>query len=316
VDIIRSCLESFESTKPQHVNPALLTARQAFLAGGLQAVDQLDRPRSWVHRELGVMIGQWPGLYSRVLGIADEFLSLPAVHNFFYMHKSPGLRIRFEVDTEVKAQLEERLSLATAHWKSLGIVNLVRGGVYEPETHLFGGPRSMESVHRLFTTDSLAWLKYHCRVADVTGALPNWAFSLALLQRLFYRFKMEDLENTDIWWRVRQHMGRRLDSSLVPNHGFKEVSEQLRSLWSDQSKLAELISSELLHCVDDFDNTASGEVEKWRANYFNSPDAHIGPRQALAIFTIFHWNRGILRATLQSLIAESLSCFGWEGNVF
>jgi hypothetical protein len=45
----------------------------------------------------------------------------------------------------------------------------------------------------------------------------------------------------------------------------------------------------------------------WRTGYFDTEHAELGPREAAALVTIFHWNRGALSPLRQGLLAEALA---------
>ncbi|MFE1449808.1 lantibiotic dehydratase C-terminal domain-containing protein [Streptomyces olivaceoviridis] len=102
------------------------------------------------------------------------------------MHKPPGLRARFRAAEpsgaeDLRAALLRRLDPGRQGGHSWA---RPVPGVYEPETYLFGGPRSMPWAHALFTADSRTWLDVHTAVAGAP-APPGWRVSLTLLHAVF-----------------------------------------------------------------------------------------------------------------------------------
>ncbi|MEU6595548.1 thiopeptide-type bacteriocin biosynthesis protein, partial [Streptomyces sp. NPDC046881] len=143
--------------------PAYAAARRTFLAAGLHAV-RAHRPEDgWV--QLGLTCARSGPLlppYRRLAVAARELLDTGQARDFFFLHKPPGLRVRFRAAEPSRApDLHAALlrHLEADRQDDAGARPVA--GVYEPETYLFGGPRAMPWVHALFTADSRAWLDVH-----------------------------------------------------------------------------------------------------------------------------------------------------------
>jgi lantibiotic biosynthesis dehydratase-like protein len=157
--------------------PEYRALRREFVAAGLAALDRSraadTRRTRWVRVGVTPAAGADARLYGRLEEVACELLGTGAAADFFFVHKAPGLRIRFALhgDAATAARLRELVYARAEEWLRDGLVAHTEAGVYEPEEHLFGGPVSMRSVHRLFTVDSLAWLGFH---ASDEKSLPAW----------------------------------------------------------------------------------------------------------------------------------------------
>jgi thiopeptide-type bacteriocin biosynthesis protein len=257
---------------------------------------------------LAVTPGRLAAVYRELLRTAEDLLGHAGAENFFFMHKPPGLRVRFETAGRCRSGLERELSARAARWRAAGLIADATPAVYEPEAHLFGGPVSMASVHRLFTADALAWLGYHvlaCTAPVHPG--PNWAFSLALLRSLFDGLGVVGWEDRDVWDRIRRDAGRRLAAPALAVDGFGRAADGVRQAWSNRTDLRAQLSPAVETLLDRFGLAARAEGHRWLAEYFTTRDAYVGPREAVAYYVVYHWNRGGLPAVRQAFLAESLA---------
>ena len=246
-------------------------------------------------------------LYGELDTLARQALGEGLAHDFFYMHKPPGLRIRFLTDEGGVARLNLLLREHLHGWQQEGLVREWRPGVYEPETYLFGGPASMRSVHRVFTADSLAWLGFHRRhLAAETGLKPgpSWAMSLLLLRALFDALQIVGWEDLDVWDRVRRY--RPLPPAAAEDPRFARLATALRAAWPSRSALTAKLSPEAVELVEEYRQVVLDEGKSWVRDYFESGSAVVGPREVASFVTIFHWNRAALPAARQALITHAL----------
>jgi thiopeptide-type bacteriocin biosynthesis protein len=275
--------------------------RDLFLAAGLAALRQAPDGRRWTAVGLQPAPGRSAALWVELAATARELLAGGA-SNFFFMQKPPGLRVRFEAAEAAGVPgLADVLRERAAGWRRAGLVADVVPGGYEPEQHLFGGPLSMRYVHRLFTVDSLAWLDFH---AGAGGALPGWAFSLYALRTLLDGLEVVGWEDLDVWDRVRRQAFRTLPAPVTAGAAFAPAAAGVRAAWAASRGLPGPDAAGLVGRVRaEVAEVAAG----WLAGYFAGPQTSIGPREACAFATIFHWNRGGLSALRQGLIAEALT---------
>ena len=251
----------------------------------------------WVQVGVGPWAGGRSRLYANLAELASDLLADPAVTNFFFMNKPPGVRVRFEVSADRRESLEDRLYERVADWGTT-----VTFGVYEPEEHLFGGPSSMPHVHRLFTVDALAWLAFHVAARPV----PGWMFSLALLRPLFDGLAIVGWEDLDVWERIRSQGGRRLPSEL-DGERLAAVAPEVRTLWTDADRLRGVLTGGAAALLDEWGPQLRDAGKAWHSGYFAERGAAIGPREGAAFATIFHWNRGCLRPGTQAVLTAALA---------
>ncbi|MFG1948321.1 thiopeptide-type bacteriocin biosynthesis protein [Nonomuraea sp. NPDC048826] len=251
---------------------------------------RLTEPRTGRWAQYGVK--PRTSLYAELETLARQALADGTASDFFFMHKAPGLRIRFQGSIEPGAVL--------SGWQEANLIERWRPGVYEPESYLFGGDASMRRVHRVFTADSLAWLGYH----RLPAPGPAWAMSLLLIQSLLATLRVVGWEDLDVWDRVRRH-GRALPGAAADPR-IDALAAALRAAWPSRDRLAAKLSPEAVELAEEFHARVTAEGPPWFEEYFESGRAVIGPREVAAFLIIFHWNRARLPAARQALITEAL----------
>ncbi|MEU0666601.1 thiopeptide-type bacteriocin biosynthesis protein [Streptomyces lavendulocolor] len=283
---------------------AYAEARRTFLAAGIGALRD-DLPETgWVQLGLAPWPDAWPALYRRLAETAQELLGCGWANDFFFMHKPPGLRVRFHTGrpagvAALRAELLRRFDRRDGAWTS------PTDGVYEPETYLFGGPRAMPLVHALFTADSLAWLDHHAVPAEEAPA--DWRVSLTLLRAVLDGLGVVGWEHRGVWEVVREETGRRLAGGLH-DAGRGRVAAGIRAYWdlSCEEQLDTLPAARRSG-LRDHQDAVRRAAARWRTDYFEAGDATVGPRRAAAHYAVFHWNRGRFSLARQSLLTEALA---------
>lgn len=275
----------------------------------LQPVTLAGPAERWLQFGLQAPPERRGDLYRELDTVARHALGDGLAHEFFFMHKPPGLRIRFLTDEGGAARLNLLLREHLHGWHQEGLIGEWRPGVYEPETYLFGGPASMRSVHRVFTADSLAWLGFHRRHLAAGGGEgrrpgPAWALSLVMLRSLFEAMQIVGWEDLDVWDRVRRY--RRLAPAAAEDPRFARLASALRAAWPSRSALTAKLSPEAVELAGEYRETVLEEGKRWFGDYFESGSATVGPREVASFVVIFHWNRAALPAPRQALITHAL----------
>ncbi|MFH8336509.1 thiopeptide-type bacteriocin biosynthesis protein [Streptomyces sp. AM6-12] len=288
--------------------PGYEAARTTFLTAGLSALRD-DLPESgWVQVNLAPAPGTWPQAYRVVAGTARELIAVGAVRSFFFMHKPPGLRVRFEAPAPADTALL-RKELLDRFRKLDGGLRPPLCGVYEPETYLFGGPLSMRYVHELFTVDSLAWLDHHLGSADDGADRPaaDWRVSLVLLDSLLQGLAVVGWEHRGVWQVVRENAGRSLPGLAVDGDA-RRAAAGIADVWrAGREGLLASVPPRRRAVVEAHADAVRRVAERWRSGYFDSGEAVIGPRRAAAHHAVFHWNRGRLSLARQCLLTQALA---------
>jgi thiopeptide-type bacteriocin biosynthesis protein len=270
------------------------------IEAGVTAAQRASRGAGWLQFGLTVT-SPGPRLYAALRQAALEALSGGLAAEFFFMHKPPGIRLRYR-PTE-GAPLEGYLSERLSGWKRQGLVVGWRPGVYEPEEHLFGGSASMRSAHRVFTADSLAWLGYHS-AADDRG--PAWMMSLLMVRALLDALQIVGWEDRDVWDRLRRQAGRRLCPSTAGLPRLERLGAVLREAWLAPDALAARLSGPVRELVACYRESVMGESKRWFEDCFEAGLATAGPREVAAFMIVFHWNRGGFGWARQALVTEAL----------
>lgn len=288
-------------------------ARDVFVRAGLEAL----AARQWPVENEWLQIGirpryepeARPELCRQVASLGRRLLSDSGADNFFFMNKPPGIRLRFQPATVAgSSDLARVVHAEVVRWKVEGLVDFVEPGVYEPERQLFGGPRSMDFVHALFTVDSLIWLDYHsCRAVAGEAISPAWLVSLAVLRPVFCGLDITGWEDIGVWDSIRVLAGRRLGGGKMSLPDYGETARGVRSVWASGDAIAHHLDPAAKAVVAHHESALLEGAARWRAGYFCDRAASLGPRAAAAFYVIFHWNRAALSSAQQALLAESLS---------
>ncbi|MGP3977408.1 thiopeptide-type bacteriocin biosynthesis protein [Streptomyces sp. 8N114] len=262
------------------------------------AVEQEERARAHFCAELGM--------------VAREFLGADRARNFFFMHKEAGMRVRFQASVAdgaapLRAALLRRLARCEgARTRPVCVV-------YEPEQYLFGGPASMAYVHDLFTLDSFAWLDHHVAHAGCEGQLTAWRQSLLLLRELFGGLGIVGWEHRGVWHALSREAGRGLRGAAagVDPAARQQAAAAIVAYWRASREEALLAFPEKRRpALNRHAEAVRQAATRWRQGYFEAGEATVGPRTAVAYFTVCHWNRGRLSLARQGLLTDVLASEG------
>ncbi|MFC6087991.1 thiopeptide-type bacteriocin biosynthesis protein [Saccharothrix lopnurensis] len=303
-DLLAGCLRLVAGNGPDdgaRADPELAEAQRAFLAAGLGALATPADERRWVQVGLSPATRDRAPLEGELLDFTRRLLAGGAATGFFFMHKSPGLRVRFQAPPGGREALRERVLRWADGLAAGGVTTTVVPAVYEAEAGLFGGRVSVRHAHELFTADSLAWLEVRRR-----GGVPTWVVSLAMVRAVLDGLSVVGWEDRDVWDRVRSEAGRRLPEGARGQTGLDAAVRGLRALWQDQDRLTASLPEWARHVVAEHRERALDIGARWRAEVFDGHDTGAGPRHAAAFHVVFHWNRGALPAERQVLLAEAL----------
>jgi thiopeptide-type bacteriocin biosynthesis protein len=265
--------------------------------------DVLPRRMPWEHGpaadrwvQVGLAPAEWPPhtLLGELAGLVRDWRERRVVEDFFFMHKPPGLRVRFAPAPGRAPFVRAELRRLVRAWCASGLVRRVEPGVYEPEEDRFGGPAAMDHVHRLFTVDATTWLEFHARPPQA----PAWALSLAMLRPVFDGLGLDRSGERDVWTAVAA-AGR-----LVPP-GVAEVdaaADGLRHRWRHPQELLATLPDDARALAVRY----AEQVAPLAAAWAGCPrDGDLA--SAVAWYVVFHWNRGALTFGKQALLTESLT---------
>ncbi|MCH7737692.1 MAG: thiopeptide-type bacteriocin biosynthesis protein [Chloroflexi bacterium] len=305
------CLDNHGHSEP---NSSLCEQASRFLRGGIEAIQSDEAAGRWV--QLGVEFSTdrpCRDFYQRLVTEVQDLLATGRVGNWFFMHKPPGMRLRFETGANAHSWMENHLDQLVSTWQSDGVIEAGTFGTYEPEHVLFGGRDSIPYVHRFFTLDSMAWIKYHAQLEndpnDETSNDPAWALSLAMMQALFSGLDITGWEDLGVWDHVRRKTGRRLFHELLSSADFTAAADEIRQKWRHTNMTADL-SSSTQWIAEEFNDGVLKVAGEWRHDYFDTRLSTIGPREVAAFCVIFHWNRANLSIARQATLTEALAT--WE----
>ena len=276
----------------------LVAARASFLSAGLNAIN-------WKYNQRWIQFGlerPTKAVYAELAATVRTLLADHDIVDFFFMHKEPGLRVRFAVQPGKTDSVQKKIRVTLDRWQVAGLIGSASPGIYEPESALFGGPISMEYVHQLFTRDSLIWLDYHAGIYDV----PSWALSLIMLRAVFDGLHIVGWEDRGVWGRVRD-IGHRKLAQTSDQESPAQAMEQLRNWWSSVHTATAQLPEPVQQLVASYKDDVQLLTQRWWSDYFKTDKATVGPREAASYYVIFHWNRAALKLGRQILFTEALA---------
>lgn len=222
----------------------------------------------------------------------------------FFVHKSPGLRLRLRTDLARAAELDRLLTDTLDGFTRRQLIEGWYPSVYEPERSLFGGPVSMRSVHRVFTADSLAWTGFHGLAAP---AGPVWAMSLLMLGSLLSALDIVGWEDRNVWDHLRVNAGRVVSDQARRAAAMSRLAAVLRHHWDNPDATRARLSEPAQALAEEYAQAVRAEAPRWIGEYFRAPGAWLGPRAVAAHTIVFHWNRAALPAHHQALLVAALA---------
>jgi thiopeptide-type bacteriocin biosynthesis protein len=299
-EFMRRVADWFE-TPEMVTDPEFARLADLFVGGGLPALSAADRNVAWLQYRLCLRDAPTRELYDELITFTQSALADDVVKEFFFVHKQPGMRVRFQIEIAARRALDAAARDWLTALRDGCLIADWQAGVYEPESYLFGGATSMRSVHRIFTADSMAWLRFH---ASTVPLGPAWAMSLLMVRGLFDALGIGDWEDVDVWNQVRDWGCRRLPPGT---DAVEPAQRALRRAWCEPARLPALLHPWARELVDHYRNVLETECSRWWADYFMAVGADVGPRAAAALIVMFHWNRARLSTTWQAVVTEALA---------
>lgn len=251
------------------------TASESWLQVGLAFADEAQERR--FRADLVDPVGQW---------LADGRLS-----DFFFMSKPPGMRLRFATSPGV--DLEPDVVALLERARRSGDLERVEFGLYDQETHQFGGAAGIRIFHRFSTADCLAVLRFDALEAAGRASVDRSVLSLLAVTDLVSRVADDTWEQWDVWCEMRA-TGRLVEPDSDVATALREDLEQnrplLEAVLERRPELVAELTDEERALVDAYaavnQATADALREAARARTLAAP-----PRKILPFFVIFHWNR-------------------------
>jgi thiopeptide-type bacteriocin biosynthesis protein len=289
-------------------------ARDAFLAAGAEQVRRMLAPESWL--QVGLSFAD-PDQAARFLsagtlaGAVEGWQADGLVDQFFFMNKPPGMRLRFSLPHGgERAERAERAIVAFLdRARDRKLVERHEFGIYDQETHQFGGPAGIEIFHRFSTCDSLAISKFRALEADARTSIDQSVFSLLAMNDLVARVAEDPWEQWDVWCEMRL-TGRLVDPASETAAELRENLDRNRDLLEPlvrrREEIAAGLGPEEKALVDAYARGNQVVADAFREAGRARTLAH-GPRKILPFFIVFHWNR--LDLSIDEQVAFSFFMF-------
>ncbi|MFL6126678.1 thiopeptide-type bacteriocin biosynthesis protein [Actinophytocola sp.] len=254
------------------------------------------QPRRTLLGELAALVRDW-----RAGGVVDDF---------FFMHKPPGLRVRFAAAPGRTPFLRAEVDRLAAGWRADGLVAGVEPGTYVPETHRFGGEAAMDHVHRMFTADAVAWLGFHAGAATA----PAWALSFVLLRQVFDAMGLGERRERAVWAGVAG-AGRLVPAEAPSTEAagrrlwqwWRRPDELLAALPDDVRRIAAAHAAEVSPHAAAWATTLRGGDGDTDSDTESDTESGGEVAEAVTWYVVFHWNRAALSFGRQALLTAALT---------
>ncbi|WP_329028612.1 MULTISPECIES: thiopeptide-type bacteriocin biosynthesis protein [unclassified Streptomyces] len=299
--------------------PRTAAEEAVFVAGGRAALAQWRDGPSWIQLSLALKRPPAAAVYRTLATATRRLVDGGSADHSFFLHKPPGIRWRLRVPAGTAEDIPNVGSLSPPAAVLAGQARdlVVRAGLgdlavsrawYEPQQALFGGRRSMEFVHALWSADSRMWLEWHSE--DTPGDPAR--LSLPVLAALFRGLGIQGWEDREIWDLIARETGRRLTPAMWARPDVRQAAARLRETWDRAwtgTGPADGVPQEGRTAGPSrrFREQTEDIVAEWSRTSFLTGESSVGPRRAAARWTVFHWNRAGLGLGRQALIAEALA---------
>lgn len=213
------------------------------------------------------------------------------LERFWFVRKDPALRLRFG-GRRLPITLRARLDAALAELGAAGAVSTWFLGVYEPETHLLGGPEVTELVHDGFDLDTAAWMALAEAEDEAPLPFSTAVASLAAMVDLVERCVGSRSEIWDVW----QNLHRIHGVPEVPLHAPAIGLRQLERLGGARARP---IVERYAHA----NATLAAGLDALRRR----GALLVGRRALLPTIAAFHWNRHRIGAPTMARLSHAMA---------
>lgn len=221
--------------------------------------------------------------------------------SWWYIRKTPCWRLRLHASRHRNAALPPRVTDALDDLVARGLLTTWTIGIYEPETHAFGGPEAMAVAHRFFHADSAHVLEYI--TGGTSTALGRRELSLLLCATLLRGAGQDWHEQGDVWHRVVRMRPLHPGAAPEPMRGTTEKAHRLLDL--DTGDPAMLAGPDAPLASARTWLGAAGDTGRALGALAGDGTLRRGLRDVLAHHVIFHWNRLGLTAAAQAVLAHA-----------
>jgi thiopeptide-type bacteriocin biosynthesis protein len=246
----------------------------------------------WFHARIG--FASWDSseqVMAHVVGPRlDELTASGGANGWWFVRKHPHWRIRvLDADRAQAGDLLGKLA-------SDGTIASWQHGIYEPETHAFGGPAGMDIAHRFFRADSQGVLDY---ARHQGTALGRRELSVLLISAMLVAARLDWFERGDVFGQVAGLRPAPPDGSAGQ---MDRLTAQLLTLL--RAPAACVIAGELRPPGTGW-LAAFQDAGRQLAQAADDDVLTRGLRAILAHMVIFHWNRLGLPAATQGILARA-----------
>lgn len=266
--------------------------RSAFISAGAEGLLRLRPGPSWT--QVNVTLDDKPGRWEQFMAGPFQdgvrrWLSEDSRRSFFFVNKSPGVRLR------VLAQGGAEITPITDLLGELAAQRVITSwalGAYEPEVYQFGGETGLALAHDYFMADSLAVMAFESSRLEGRSTMRAEQFSILLTDALLRNVAGDEMEVWDVW--CRMELTGRLDRDAIRRYSSdaddqpvrRPLRDQLREVYLGRNRIAGPEGA----LLDDY-RARIPEIARRLRQAAEGGELLWGVRHILPFWIIFHWNR-------------------------
>jgi thiopeptide-type bacteriocin biosynthesis protein len=266
--------------------------RSVFVSAGTEGLLRLRSCPRWtqINVALDDESGQWEQLVAgKFQDGVRGWLAEDSERSFFFVKKSPGVRLRLLAPQEAQVTaITDLLNEMVADGKIISW----RFGSYEPEVFQFGGEAGLALAHDYFTAESLAVMAFQRLRVNGQSTMRPEQFSILMIDLLLRSVVEDEMEVWDVW--CKMELTGRLNRSVIQRYSAESAGVPVQRRLRDQLREVYFGSQQIA-------GPESGLFESYRSQI--APIARRlrdldqtgqllwNVRHILPFWIIFHWNR-------------------------
>ena len=257
-------------------------------------------------RQLNISFGDWAAAETaaatHLAPILHQARERGLISAWFFVRKSPCWRLRYRPAGD-PVEAADHLGRGLARLPDQAQITDTNIGIYEPETHAFGGMDGMAHAHQLFHTDSRHLLA-HISNTTHTGQLRHRReLAIVLCSALLRGAGLDWYEQGDVWARVADHRVPGPTDGPLAAYRLDALEPSVRRLLTVDPAPLLADSGPLNHVADWYAEFTDAGTRI--AALAATGRLYRGARAVLAHHVIFTWNRHGLPFAAQAALSHT-----------
>jgi thiopeptide-type bacteriocin biosynthesis protein len=266
--------------------------RSTFISAGITGLSSLRSGPRWtqINITLDDKSGQWEQLMGgKFQDGVRQWLAADSGRAFFFVNKSPGLRLR--VLTSQEAEIAPITDLLTEMLATRSIISWTLG-TYEPEVFQFGGELGVALTHNYFTVESLTVMAFQRSRLKGESRMRDEQFSILMIDMLLRSVVEDEMEVWDVW--CQMELTGRLDRAAIKRYSADSAGQPVQRRLRDQLRELHFGGHRIAEPEGAFFESYRSQIPAiaGRLRQLDQSGQLLwSVRHILPFWIIFHWNR-------------------------